>query len=196
VPPLRTVPSLFTPLSFDTSSQSKSISAGGVSLTLSAPKSFNTDQALGTGTLPSVTLDTSSTNQLISATGDVLDLVPTTLPLSKSVTVPTFGKLSYTLAEADLTAGLQLAQQFVFQPTAIDVTVTFDGKKETGQLGSSFTFTAPTSLKGSAPLSVTYSLVGNLESEIGYVGNVTLTVNALSGQVGSAGFGPLATTGS
>jgi hypothetical protein len=151
--------------------------------------------------LSDVTLSETSTNNVFSASGDLLDLLSLLPPpadaipdiLSQSVNIPGIGDVGYTLASADLTGGLELAQKFTFEPTAVDVTLTLNGaEKQSGTLGNDFTFTAPSNLTGPLNLSATYSLVGNLVSQTGVVGNVSLDLSALSAELGPVTFGPLA----
>jgi hypothetical protein len=179
------------------SGEKKSIGFDGVgSLDFLIPKDYEqTSTTTGTGGLPTVTTNAQTPN-FVSASIELFKLltelgVPIP-PLSGSFFG---GDVSYDIASATLHAGIDIAQQFQFQPTGISVTITTPwGASATVPIGSNATFTVPSdqTVGQNFTLTTSYTLTGNLVNNSGIAGNADLALSALSGNVEHLGsFGPL-----
>lgn len=168
------------------------------SLTFQLPNSYQ-DQNISVGNqpLPTETL-TADTSNIIAGNLDLLQLV-SELIFGPEVPFPSgnIGPLQYSLASLTLSAGVGLAQQFTFVPTAVmaDITAPW-GESEDVKLGQDATFTVPDSWTGPIDLTTSYSLEGNLVSQAGIIGQLNLGLTLLTaslnlGPFGAITFGPL-----
>jgi hypothetical protein len=168
---------LFLPKDYDPHARSETTAAGAGGETVSLD--------VETPDVATVTID------LISLLQDVIG--PEFPDLSGSFDD---GDFSYDLLDLSLKAGVNIAQQFTFVPTSIEVDITAPwGARTTVPLGTNATFQMPKNWGGAATLSVVHVINGNLVSQTGFSGNASLTVTALSGGVDLLGysnsFGPL-----
>jgi hypothetical protein len=165
------------------------LASGAVTLTAALPNPFATESTsldpATFGTMASVT-STGTSNDILTVSADLVKIaalfggIPPAL-VSGDLTIGNTKFGEYDLASIVLSAGLQIAQKFTFQPTAIDVTIDpgfGDAQVKTGKLGDSFTFTTPANWSGPVHPTATYSLEGNLISDTGVLGHADLSVSA------------------
>ncbi len=163
--------------------------AGPFKFKLAWPAPFQSESKKvdpGTGGLPSVTA-TGQSGDVVNVSADVLKLLAPLLSLPPPLPSydlefggAKFGSIN--LASLVLSGGIKIAQKFVFQPTAIDVTVDpgFDPgvDAQTGKLGDSFTFSVPGNWSGPVQLQTSYALEGNLISDTGIIGHLDAAFSA------------------
>ncbi|GEM_PF-6274753 len=149
---------------------------------------------IGGGGLPTITLN-ATTPDIASVSVDLIKLIgdligPEFPSLSGSFLG---GAVSYDIASAVLHAGIAIAQQFTFVPTAVVAIITTPwGDAAEVALGQGATFTVPTGWTDPVALTTTYSITGNLVSNSGLTGSADLDVSLLSGHADVLGsFGPL-----
>ncbi|MBK3734146.1 hypothetical protein GAY29_13690 [Azospirillum brasilense] len=161
---------------------------GPLEASLSVPSSLSTtgSGASSSGTLPS--LHSSGTGDPFLTLGLDLDDIAQRLfgipgdalegDYSWNSTAGSLA-LDYTILDVDAEARLSEAQSFTFTPTAVLVDmVSSTGERQTGQLGSKFLFSTPTTGSGDLTVTATYSLTGVLRNQTGIVANAALTLKA------------------
>jgi hypothetical protein len=170
-----------------------------------------------TGTLGSdkKTLSSSKTDSFLNGNID-LDKIATSVLNKVGVPVPPFsgsvsanlglfgGSFSYTLADFQLLAELNLKQKFDLVANSLKGNLTLSNAAKTKldfTIGQDLTFTAPTDIvDGKLDLSASVNLGANLKNTTTLGGNSSLDISALAGSVSgsilgrtvaSGGFGPL-----
>lgn len=164
-------------------------------LVFSIPSDYNSTSVSVSGTtgLPDVTFD-GATDSFVSAQEDLVDLLTKLLGLPENPFSGSYldGAFKYDILSATLAAGVGFAQQFKFVPTGITADITAPwGEVEDVALGQSATFTMPDSWTGPVNLTTNYILHGNIESQLGFVGNLDFNLSILSATLGPLSFGPL-----
>jgi hypothetical protein len=162
-------------------------------LTFGLPTDYrDANVSVGGQPLPTETL-TADTDSIIFGSLDLLQLAAV-LIFGPQVQFPSgsIGELDYSIASLALSAGVGLAQQFTFVPTAVmaDITAPW-GEEEDVRLGQDATFTVPTTWTQSIDLTTKYVLDGDLVSQAGIVGHLDLDLSLLSASLGPVDFGPL-----
>ena len=170
-----------------------------------------------TGTLGSdqKTLSSGTTDSFLNGNID-LDKIATSVLNKVGVPVPPFsgsvsanlgafgGSFSYTLADFQLLAQLNLKQKFDLVANSLKGNLTLSNAAKTKldfTIGQDLTFKAPTDIVGGKlDLSASVNLGANLKNTTTLGGNSSLGISALAGSIsgkiagislGSAGFGPL-----
>ena len=112
----------------------------------------------------------------MSISGDLLGIVTYITGVPFSFSADGFG---LTAASAVLGAGIGLAQNYTFTPTAITVAMTpeWGGTPQVGVLGSTLSFTEPVGWTGATTLTAVYGLRGTLATQTRLSGNVDLSGN-------------------
>lgn len=162
-------------------------------LTFTLPNDYlDQNVSVGSSDLPTETL-TADTDNIISGNVDLLQLAADII-FGPEVPFPSgsIGPLNYSIASLTLGAGVGLAQQFSFVPTAVmaDITAPW-GETDDVELGQDATFTVPDAWTGPIDLTTKYMLDGNLVSQAGIVGHFDLGISLLSANIGPISFGPL-----
>jgi hypothetical protein len=169
----------------------------GVTFAISEPHSFSTTSAAGTsvGSLPTLTAS-GTDNDFLSASLNFIalaeDVVPELSFLGKTESLDGYS-LGYSLISAPLTGGLALDQSLTLTPTGtttVSLEDMLNDQKQTGPLGSSFTFTAPPTGSGTIPINATYTTDLEVQSDTGIQANLTFSIE------GPTAFGSLPVIGS
>jgi hypothetical protein len=181
---------------------SGSISIGPGTLQIAEPVPFNTTSPAGTaiGSLPTLSAS-GQDNPFFSASLDLVQAIASVNPALAAAISNSYdagiGSFTYSILSAPLTAALSIGDTVSLTPTSIGVSITdeLNNQTESGTLGQSFSFTAPSSGSGTIPLQTTYTLNYTVTSAIGIVGNLSLTIDGpqANGTFAGANFsiGPL-----
>ncbi len=99
--------------------------------------------------------------------------------------------VGYNLLSLPLSGTLWLNEQVSLVPIGITETATDEltGKSQSGTLGTTFDFTAPTSGNGTIPISITYSLTLAVDTVLYLDGSIELTLEGPSISASALGFG-------
>jgi hypothetical protein len=148
------------------------------------------------GALPSLELS-GNTAPFFAANTDLVALLAQEVPDPFAVLQGSksfadgLASVGYNLLSLPLSGTLWLNEQVSLVPIGITETATDEltGKSESGTLGTTFDFTAPTSGNGTIPISITYSLTLAVDTVLYLDGSIELTLEGPSISASALGFG-------